>query len=163
MHIENVVTAWTVSLHDRLTGAAGELGLGVRDVAALTLVASHPGVPVDWLRARVGLSQPGTVRLIDRLSAAGLIERAGREGRSVHLAVTPAGRELLDRWSGRRDQAVRRLTEGLTAAQQAQLTELLAEALSTPDRPRAEADQTCRACDWPACGDDCPVSRSVRS
>jgi DNA-binding MarR family transcriptional regulator len=140
MHIENVVTAWAVSLHDRLTEAAGELGLGVRDVAALTLVASHPGVPVDWLRARVGLSQPGTVRLVDRLSAAGLIERASRAGRSVHLAVTPAGQELLDRWTGQRDQAVRCLTEGLTPGQQAELAGLLAVALSTPDRPRAEAD-----------------------
>ena len=163
MHMENVMTAWAVSLHDRLTEAAGELGLGVRDIAALTLVASHPDVPVDWLRARIGLSQPGTVRLVDRLSAAGLIERAGREGRSVHLAVTPAGRELLDRWTGRRDQAVRGLTTGLAPAQQAQLTELLTVALSTPDRPRAEADQACRTCDWPACGADCPVSRSVRS
>jgi DNA-binding MarR family transcriptional regulator len=163
MHIENVVTAWAVSLHDRLTEAAGELGLGVRDIAALTLVASHPEVPVDWLRTRVGLSQPGTVRLVDRLSAAGLIERASREGRSVRLAVTPAGHELLDRWTGRRDRAVRSLTAGLTPGQQAQLTELLAVALRTPNRPRAEADQACRTCDWPACGDDCPVDRSVRS
>jgi hypothetical protein len=81
----------------------------------------------------------------------------------VHLAVTPAGRELLDRWTRQRDRAVRRLTAGLTGDQERQLTELLAVALSTPDRPRAEADQTCRTCDWPACGDDCPVDRSVRS
>ncbi|HEX3749360.1 MAG TPA: MarR family winged helix-turn-helix transcriptional regulator [Streptosporangiaceae bacterium] len=156
------MTAWALALHDRLTEAAGDLGLGVRDIAALTLVASHPGVPVDWLRTRVGLSQPGTVRLVDRLSAAGLIERAGREGRSVHLAVTPAGQELLDRWTAQRDQAVRGLTEGLAPGRQAELAELLAVALSTPGRPRAEADQACRTCDWPACGDDCPVSRSVR-
>src|ERR1700761_7946542 len=114
MHMENVMTAWAVSLHDRLTEAASELGLGVRDIAALTLVASHPGVTADWLRTRIGLSQPGTVRLVNRLAAAGLIERAGREGLSVHLAVTPAGQERLDRWTAQRDQAVRALTEGLT-------------------------------------------------
>jgi hypothetical protein len=39
----------------------------------------------------------------------------------------------------------------------------MALTLSTPDRPRADADQACRTCDWPACGDDCPVDRSVRS
>jgi DNA-binding MarR family transcriptional regulator len=163
MHMGNVVTAWAVGLHDQLAAAAGEFGVGVRDIAALTLLASHPDVPIDWLRARIGLSQPGTVRLVDRLSDAGLVRRAAREGRSVHLAVTPAGRELLDRWTRQRDRAVRRLTAGLTGDQQRQLTELLAVALSTPDRPRAEADQTCRTCDWPACGDDCPVDRSVRS
>src|ERR1700761_779726 len=135
MHMETAMTGWAVGLHDRLTEAADELGLGVRDIAALTLVTSHPNVPVDWLRARIGLSQPGTGRLLDRLSAAGLIERAGREGRSVHLAVTPAGRELLDRWTGRRDQAVRHLTAGLAPGEPAPLTELLTVALSTPDRP----------------------------
>ncbi|HWG11991.1 MAG TPA: hypothetical protein VG268_01830 [Streptosporangiaceae bacterium] len=61
---------------------------------------------------------------MDRLSAAGLVRRAAREGRSVHLAVTPA---------------VQRLTAGLTDGQEAQLTELLSLTLSTPDRPRAEA------------------------
>ena len=162
MHMSNVVTAWALSLHDELAVVAEDLGVGVRDIAAITLVASHPDVPVDWLRARIGLSQPGTVRLVDRLSAAGLIERAARAGRSVHLAITPAGRDLLRRWTGRRDQAVRRLTTGLTPAQEAQLAELLALTLSAPDRPRAEADQACRTCDWPACGDDCPVDRSVR-
>jgi DNA-binding MarR family transcriptional regulator len=163
MHMENVATAWAVSLHDELTQAASELGAGVRDIAALTLVASHPEVPLDWLRARIGLSQPGTVRLVDRLSAAGLIERTARAGRSVHLAVTPAGRDLLGRWTAERDQAVRRSLAGLSPEQEAQLTDLLAVALGTPGRPRAEADQTCRTCDWPACGDDCPVDRSVRS
>jgi DNA-binding MarR family transcriptional regulator len=163
MHMENVLTAWTVSLHDQLSAVAEGLGLGVRDIAALTLVASHPDVPVDWLRTRVGLSQPGTVRLVDRLSAAGLVRRASREGRSVRLAVTPAGQDVLRRWNRQRGQAVERLTTGLTAGEQAELTRLLAQTLSTPDRPRAEADQTCRTCDWPACGDDCPVDRSVRS
>ena len=163
MHMSNVVTAWATSLHDELETAAGDLGVGVRDIAAMTLVASHPDVPVDWLRARIGLSQPGTVRLVDRLSAAGLIERAARAGRSVHLAVTPAGRDLLRRWTSRRDQAVRQLTTGLTPAQEAQLAGLLALTLSAPDRPRTAADQACRTCDWPACGDDCPVDRSVRS
>jgi DNA-binding MarR family transcriptional regulator len=163
MHMGNVVTAWAVSLHDQLAAAAGDLGVGLRDVAALTLVASHPDVSVDWLRARVGLSQPGTVRLVDRLSSAGLVRRAARAGRSVHLAVTPAGQDLLGRWTRQRDQAVRGLLAGLTPGQAAQLAELLAVALSTPDRPRAEADQTCRTCDWPACADDCPVDRSVRS
>jgi DNA-binding MarR family transcriptional regulator len=112
--MSNVVTAWALSLHDELETVAEDLGIGVRDIAAITLVASHPEVPVDWLRARIGLSQPGTVRLLDRLSAAGLLRRSPREGRTVHLAVTPAGQDLLARWTRQRDQAVHRLTAGLT-------------------------------------------------
>ena len=163
MHMSNVVTAWALSLHDELAVVAEDLGVGVRDIAAITLVASHPEVPVDWLRARIGLSQPGTVRLLDRLSAAGLVRRSAREGRTVHLAVTPAGQDLLARWTRQRDQAVHRLTSGLTGKQQAELAELMALTLSTTDRARADADQACRTCDWPACGNDCPVDRSVRS
>jgi DNA-binding MarR family transcriptional regulator len=163
MHMSNVVTAWALSLHDELEAVAEDLGIGVRDIAAITLVASHPEVPVDWLRARIGLSQPGTVRLLDRLSAAGLVRRSAREGRTVHLAVTAAGQDLLARWTRRRDQAVHRLTSGLTDGQQAELAELMALSLSTPGRARAQADLTCRTCDWPACGDDCPVDRSVRA
>ncbi len=163
MHMGNVITAWAVSLHDQLAVAAEELGVGLRDVSALILVASHPEVPVDWLRSRIGLSQPGTVRLVDRLSSAGLVRRSAREGRTVHLAVTASGQDLLRRWINQRDRAVQGLTGDLTAEQQAELTELMAQALSAPDRPRAEADQTCRTCDWPACGDDCPVDRSVRA
>lgn len=163
MHMSNVVTAWALSLHDELEAVAEDLGIGVRDVAAITLVASHPEVPVDWLRARIGLSQPGTVRLLDRLSAAGLVRRSAREGRTVHLAVTPAGQDLLARWTRQRDLAVHRLTSGLTDGQQAELAELMALSLSTPGRPRVQADLTCRTCDWPACEDDCPVDRSVRA
>jgi DNA-binding MarR family transcriptional regulator len=163
MHMSNVVTAWALSLHDELEAVAEELGIGVRDIAAMTLVASHPEVPVDWLRTRIGLSQPGTVRLLDRLSAAGLVRRSAREGRTVHLTVTASGQDLLRRWTSQRDRAVQRLAAGLTAEQQAELTELMAQTLSTPDRPRAQADQTCRTCDWAACGDDCPVDRSVRA
>src|SRR5581483_1192695 len=118
MHMGNVITAWAVSLHDQLAVAAEELGVGLRDVSALILVASHPEVPVDWLRSRIGLSQPGTVRLVDRLSSAGLVRRSAREGRTVHLAVTASGQDLLRRWLSQRDRAVQGLTAGLTAGQQ---------------------------------------------
>jgi hypothetical protein len=55
------------------------------------------------------------------------------------------------------------VTEGLNDRDVAGLNALLAKSLRATDRARAEADATCRTCDWPACGEDCPVDLSVRS
>lgn len=42
MHEPNIWAAWTLRSHDELTGAL-PAGLGLRDVAALTLVGNHAG------------------------------------------------------------------------------------------------------------------------
>src|SRR5918992_2376686 len=43
--------------------------------AALVTIAAHPGRTIEELRAPLGLSQPGAVRLVERLPGAG---RGGR-------------------------------------------------------------------------------------
>jgi Fe-S-cluster-containing dehydrogenase component len=54
------------------------------------------------------------------------------------------------------------MLSGLDAAEREQLVELLALALRATPRDRLIADATCRACNWPACGADCPVDHSVQ-
>src|ERR687895_2172049 len=49
--------------------------------AALVTVAAHPGRTIEALRAPLGLSQPGAVRLVERLPGAGGGERTGPGGR----------------------------------------------------------------------------------
>src|SRR5690242_7573877 len=97
MHESNLWAAWTLRSHDVLTAALPD-GLGLRDAAALTLVESHPDCSVDWLLARIGLTQSGTVRLIDRLESLGYLTRA-RAGRAVRLTLLPAGRDVLRQWN----------------------------------------------------------------
>ena len=47
------------------------------------------------LAQATGLTHSGAVRLIDRLATAGLVERRpGRDGRSLAIVLTPAGRAL---------------------------------------------------------------------
>jgi DNA-binding MarR family transcriptional regulator len=161
MHTGNVVTAWLMLTHDRLTQAAAQAGVGLRELSALTLIETHPGMTADWLRSRVGLSQPGTVRLIDRLVTEGLVQRSPRQGRTVGLAVTTAGQRLLRDWLERRQGALDGATHGFSPGEVRMLTDLLARAIEGTQRARPEADATCGTCDWPACGDDCPVDRSV--
>lgn len=57
------------------------------------------------------LSPSGASRLVDRLVADGLIERqpCGADGRAVHAAITPRGRELLSEAQPTYAAALRRL------------------------------------------------------
>lgn len=158
----NVWAAWTLRSHDALTAAVAEVmppGLGPRDLAALTLLATHDGCSADWLFARIGLTQSGTVRLIDRLERLGYVDRA-RRGRLLALGLTDSGRDLLAAWTVARDSATEEVLDALTADERRQLTELLSTALRRTPRARATADATCRFCDWPACS-SCPVDESV--
>jgi DNA-binding MarR family transcriptional regulator len=161
MHTPNVVSAWVLDAHDALLSAARLSGLDPRELAALTLIATHEGCSVEWLRRRVGLTQSGTVRLVDRLEAARLARRAPAGGRGVALSVTEEGAGRLARWHVARARTVDHLLGALSASARAGLTAALAATLRGRRRDRSEADVACRSCDWPACGSDCPVDRSV--
>jgi DNA-binding MarR family transcriptional regulator len=161
MHTGNVVVAWAFMVQDRLREEMRRLGLEQRDLAALTLVAAYEDCSQDWLRARIELTQSGTVRLIDRLAARGLLERGRSSGRGVPLRLTAAGSALLGRWSQARDQAVASVLEVLPEPVRGSMVQGMTDALRARPRLRAEADATCRACTWPACSADCPVDRSV--
>jgi DNA-binding MarR family transcriptional regulator len=161
MHTGNVVMAWLLSGHDRLRAAMREVGLEARELAALTLVAEHDGCSVDWLRGRVELTQSGTVRLVDRLAGRGLLVRGPSTGRGVPLHITAAGEQVLDIWRDTRDRVADELLAGVAEGRRAAFVADLAGSLVARPRARSQADATCRTCTWVACGNDCPVDRSV--
>lgn len=163
MHDEsNLIAAWALSAVDAVTAGYGSVGLAEREAAALVLLGSHPGAGVDWLYPRLGLTQSGTVRLVDRLAEAGLVERGGvLAGRRVPLTLTAAGQQRLDQATAARADAVAAVTAALTAAEREILTRLAGQALGGMARDRAAADTACRLCDWPGCPRPCPVDASV--
>ncbi|MGH1564323.1 MarR family winged helix-turn-helix transcriptional regulator [Mumia sp. DW29H23] len=161
MHSSNVWAAAVTAAGDRLVAGLPD-GLGLRDLEALTLVATHPGVTSEWLRTRVGLTQSGTVRLVDRLEGLGLVRRR-REGRQVGLTVTPTARRRLATWDRQRDAAMADVLSGLSADERDVLVDLLAKALRGTPRTRPDADRACRTCTWPRCEPACPVDASVSS
>lgn len=161
MHASNVLAAWATVVQDQLGDGMRELGLESRELAALTLVEQHDGCSLDWLRERVGLTQSGTVRLVDRLTARDLLRRGAPRGRAVPLHLTARGRRILRRWAATRDAITGGLLAGLSERDRRLLVTALARTLREQPRIRAQADATCRACTWPACGTDCPVDRSV--
>jgi DNA-binding MarR family transcriptional regulator len=162
MSESNIWVAWTLRSHDALAAAVAEVappGLGLRDFAAFTLIASHEGCSADWLWDRIGLTQSGTVRLIDRLERLGYVVRA-RQGRVLELSLTAAGVELLERWNAARDRAGHEVLDELTPTERRRFNELLSTVLRRTARARADADTTCRLCNWPVCS-ECPVDESV--
>jgi DNA-binding MarR family transcriptional regulator len=100
----NLLGALGVAVSDVLWRNLGEAPVvAASEVAALVTVANYPGQPIEVLRATLGLTHSGAVRVVDRLQRAGLLTRvpAGR-GRSVALTVTDAGLAQVERIQARR-------------------------------------------------------------
>lgn len=137
--------------------------LAPREVAALVLVRNRSGCSVNWLHDRLGLTQSGAVRLLDRLQQDGLITRSRTAGRrEVSLAITPSGEALVERGVSARSQAIESLLDDLPAADRDQLMSLIERVLSLRAVPRDEGDVACRLCDWSVCVPDCPMEEADR-
>lgn len=159
----NALAAWTVLAADAMDAAQLAVAeLPERSVAALVLVRNRPGSSVDWLHRRLGITQSGAVRLVDRLVMLGLLRREKSPGRKeVALHVTARGEARLQRALRARATAMESLIESLSAAEQKQLADLVGKSLAGGTRRREEADEACRLCDWDACKPVCPVDASV--
>jgi MarR family transcriptional regulator, negative regulator of the multidrug operon emrRAB len=158
----NLLGALGLALADRLADASAVAGGGSAAEALVTLYERRPGSAIDALARVLGLSHSGTVRLIDRLVAAELVERRrGADHRSAALYLTPAGRRAARRVLSQRETNVHAVLTLLTDDQQAQLgaiAEVILRGLGAA--PEAER-RLCRLCDLEACGRSrggCPVA-----
>lgn len=158
---------------DRTANLLGAVGLAVADriaqtgrevlehagetPAALVVIGYDLGPSNDQLRHILGLSHPGTVRLVDRLVAAGLVERReGSDRRRVALYATRRGKALRERILKERLAAIRPLLSPLTRAEQDTLGTLLGKLLESVGTTDLERKTLCRLCDDRVCG-NCPI------
>lgn len=91
--IANLVGALSLAVMDRIEQAARHVtSHGGETPAALVVIGYGPGISNDRLRRILNRSHSGTVRLVDRLVADGLVERRpGYDGREVALHLTTKG------------------------------------------------------------------------
>ena len=130
--------------------------------AALVTIGAHPDRSIEQLRLPLGLSQPGAVRLVERLVGAGWVERSGAAGRrGLELRLTASGEAVLHDMLAARRAALAELIEPLSEREQAQLTSLLEKLLGARAGDRSDLERLCRLCEWRAC-DGCPVAGAVR-
>ena len=159
----NLLGTLTLTISDRVGAAAARVTRhGANAPAALVSLLWYPDRPIAFLAARLRISHPGAVQLVDRLEADGLLERIpALDGRTKLVALTPLGeetalavlaqrREVLDRAvSSLDDDTVRALSDAVSAMLEALTDDLLT------------SEHMCRMCDELACPDvRCPVERA---
>jgi DNA-binding MarR family transcriptional regulator len=159
--LANLLGVAVLAAADRMRAAVeAELPAGGAAPAALVHLQAYPGETVEALRRVLAISQPAAVRAVDRLAAAGLIERRpGPDRRSLALHLTRAGERAADRLLERRTEALDDLLEALAPAERAALLPLLERLVSTLATDRASGLTTCRLCDRAACtsAPGCPL------
>ena len=131
--------------------------------AALALLSYYEGMSNADLARGLGLSHSATVRLADKLEAAGLVEtRAGRDRRAVAFHLTPAGRARAREILTARCAAIAEVIDPLSAAEQEQLARLLERMLRAVTKSAEGAVHICRLCDEIACPEEsCPVHQAA--
>lgn len=104
-------------LHRYLRSEAHELGVTSTQASLLGAISRAPGIGLGELALQEHITAPTLVGHIDRMEAAGLVERTRgnpSDRRRVGLTVTPAGRDALDTLRARRTAWLAARLETLT-------------------------------------------------
>jgi MarR family transcriptional repressor of emrRAB len=155
------------------TAVAAVAALGPSAPAALAAMHEFlDGGSVTQLSSVLGLTHSGTVRLVDRLAAEGLVERvSARDGRAVSVVLTRRGRRRGALILHTRQESLTSALSALSPDEIDHLATALDTMLATLTLARAEERATrtndrpppwlCRLCDFAACGrsdGNCPVN-----
>jgi DNA-binding MarR family transcriptional regulator len=165
----NLLGALALAVSDRLEGAVTDAArLAESDAVALSALHQFLESPrIDLLAQVLGLTSPGTVRLVDRLERAGLARReAGRDGRVTSVALTAAGRRRAQAVTRARAALLEQALTVLSQPEQQRFAELVGKVLAGMVRPPGATRWTCRLCDLGACGradGRCPVYEAARA
>ncbi|MEQ8823311.1 MAG: MarR family transcriptional regulator [Filomicrobium sp.] len=154
----NLLGVVALAITDRIEDAARQILSHTGETpAALVIIGYGFGPSNDRLRRILGLSHPGTVRLVDRLVADGLVERRkGRDKREVALYLTKRGKAVREKFLKGRLSAIRPLLGALSADEQESFAALLHKMLASMDTTDMERRTLCRLCDDRVCS-NCPI------
>jgi MarR family transcriptional repressor of emrRAB len=165
--LANLLGVTALAAVDRLRAAVeADLGHGGSAPAALVHLQAWPGEGVEALRKVLGISQPATVRVVDRLAADGLLERRpGPDRRTLALHLTAEGERAATELLARRTHAVRAMLDALSPQDRAALEPLLERLTAALADDRPAARRACRLCDRAACTSQpgCPLDHTTGS
>jgi DNA-binding MarR family transcriptional regulator len=160
----NLLGALGVAVTDHIRAGVEAVGEhGGQTGAAITAIGILPGLSVGELAGILGLTHPGTVRLVERLVAEDLVEKAPAAGdaRALALKLTPAGKQRRREILGQRAKRLQAMLEALTVAERRQFDGLLRKILGHLPVTRQQAWTVCRYCDAGPCfRNDCPVDEA---
>jgi DNA-binding MarR family transcriptional regulator len=135
-------------------------GFGGALPAALVTIDAYPGRSMEALRGALNISQPGAVRLVERMEREGWVRRGPAQGKAVALELTPSGRRTVTGLLRARDKALATMLEPLSATERNQLAPLLEKVLTAQTHDRRGLEHLCRLCQRPAC-EQCPVAGAL--
>jgi DNA-binding MarR family transcriptional regulator len=148
---------------DAAAAAAGRSESAPAALAALLHFLDRPSV--DRLRQVLGLTSSGTVRLLDRLTEAGYVQRdAGADRRSAAVVLTDAGRSAAEDVCQARAAVLDRALASLSPAERASFDELAGKMLVGMMRGPGAVRWMCRLCDTGVCRGSpggCPVGNAA--
>ena len=127
-----------VERHSRASIA--RFGLGTTEFGVLEVLYHKGELPVCDVQRRILVESSSTTYVVDKLVERGLVRRrrSGTDRRVVLLALTPAGRRLIQRIFPPHANAMRHAVAALPPREQAQTVRLLrALGLGAAGRPKA--------------------------
>lgn len=164
-YTDNLVGALALAITDQLDCAVAETAPGGGLAPALVMIAMRDGTSVKRLAERLRLSHPGAVRLVDRLEAAGWVQRApGHDGRTLRINLTAEGRGAVKQFADHRAVRLRRVTDALTTDERRALEPILEKMLQALTTDLVAAYANCRMCDVAMCeARGCPVEAEAKA
>jgi MarR family transcriptional repressor of emrRAB len=168
----NVLGALSLVVADQMSDAVAAAADQSLTAAAALSALEHfaDGCSIDRLRRILGLTSSGTVRLVDRLVAAGEVRRReGPDARTTSVALTATGRRVARRVTGARSAVLEDALAGLSVDERRDMERLAARVLDGLVRQKLarEVESTrwiCRLCDTHACGraeGRCPAANAA--
>ena len=154
----NLLGALGLAIGDQIKASAQEILKHAGETpAALVVIGYDLGPTNDQLKQVLGLSHSGTVRLVDRLVAEGLVKRKpGADKREIALYTTRRGKDLREQILARRLAAMQPLLDPLTKGEQKTLHQLLHKMLVSMGTTDLQRKTLCRLCDNRVCT-SCPI------
>lgn len=164
----NLLGALSLAVSDRMaaavSGAAGQSLTAATVLSALHHFLDAPSV--DRLRQVLGLTSSGTVRLLDRLEAAGYVARgSGADGRTTTVSLTRAGRTVAEQVSSARAGLLSDALSPLSVEEREAFEAIVSKLLVGLMREPGAVRWTCRLCDTGTCRaapGNCPFTIEAR-
>ncbi len=144
-----------------LTASRALVGVSARSLAdvegavtptqfrTLVVLSAHGSTRLVELAGRLGVTASTAQRSVDRLVASGLVDRRenDKDRREVAITLTPAGRRLVKKVTGRRRSAIEDIVRAMPRARRHELLEALGGFTAfadAADEPSAEVDHASR-------------------
>lgn len=141
-----------------LTASRALVGVSARSVAevedtvtlsqfrTMVVLRAHGATRLNRLAARLGVNASTTLRTVERLIAAGLVDRRenAEDRREVVIELTPPGQRLVDDVTHRRRRAIEEIALAMPRRQRRLLVDALLAFAAAADEPIALIDTATR-------------------